>query len=110
MTKNTSSSGHRANLKKFFREFPDFRIRLTQHARDRMREREILLPQIRAVLESGAVRHVEPDIKTGLDKYRVGGRDADGRSLEVVVNLDETGDGCVIVITVIESDGPGGRA
>ena len=75
-----------------------------------MRERDILLQQIWDVLKRGAVRHVEPDIKTGLDKYRVVGRDADGRSVEIVVNLDETGDGFVTVVTVIDSGGPGGRA
>ena len=44
---------------------------------------------------------VESDIRSGLDKYRVSGHDADGRSLEVVVNLDETGTGRVVIVTVI---------
>lgn len=100
----------RQNLRKYFREFPDSGILLTSHAHERMQEREIQLPQIRTVLERGQIRHVETDIKTGLDKYRVAGRDADGRPLETVVNLDETGDGLVTVITVIDSGGSGGRA
>ena len=75
-----------------------------------MRERATRLPQIWDVLKSGVVRHVEPGSNTGLDKYRVVGCDADGRSLKVVVNLDETGEGRVIVITVFEFGGPGGRA
>ena len=47
--------------------------------------------------------HVEPDIRSGLDKYRVAGRDSDGRRLEVVANLDQTGPGRVIVITAIDA-------
>ena len=98
------SSGE-CRLNKFFHEFPRFDIWITQHARERMREREIDLLQVRTVLRSGAVQLVEPDIKTGDDKYRVVGRDADGRTLEVVVNLDETGKGRVDLITVMESGG-----
>ena len=45
---------------------------------------------------------VEPDIVTGLDKFRMAGRDADGRALEIVVNLTEAGNGLVVVITVID--------
>ena len=105
MSKNTSLINARSNLSTFFRDFPDFGIRITQHARERMRERGIGLPHVRTVLKSGAVRQFELDIKTGLDKYRVVGRDADGRTLEVVVNLDETGKGHVVIITAIESRG-----
>ena len=105
MSKNTSLIDARSNLNTFFRNFPDFGIRITQHARERMRERGIGLPQIRTVLKSGAVHQFELDIKTGLDKYRVVGSDADGRTLEVVVNLDDTGKGHVVFITAIESKG-----
>lgn len=103
MTEGTSSNRFRQNLKGFFRKFPDFSIRLTRHAQERMQERAIELPQIRMVLERGSVQQVEADIRTGSDKYRVIGRDADGRTLEIVVNLDETGEGRVIVITAIDS-------
>ena len=49
---------------------------------------------------TGSLVHVEPGIRTGLDKYRVAGRDADGRDLEVVVTL---GPGPrVTVITAID--------
>ena len=102
-------SKYRSNLNTFFREFPDSRIRWTRHAIERMEERDIRLPQIRTVLENGFVSQVEPDIKTGLNKYRVVGRDADGRNLEVVVNLDETGTGCVVIVTAIEARGDSGR-
>lgn len=52
-----------------------------------MAQRRIRLPQIRRVLKIGSVTEVERDIRTGQDKYRVAGRDADGRDLEVVVVL-----------------------
>lgn len=101
-----------SQYRNFFRDFPSFNIRLTRHARVRMQERDIRLPQIRTVLKTGSLVHVEPDIRSGLDKYRVAGRDSDGRRLEVVANLDQTGPGRVIVITAIDASnavGGGGR-
>ena len=92
-----------ATYRKFLREYPNFGIRLTKHARDRMKERGIRLPQIRTVLTTGSILRVEPDIRSGLDKYRVAGPDADGRSLHVVANLDEGGSGRVVVVTVIDT-------
>ena len=103
MGESTPSHKYISYYKKFFRDFPGFHIRLTNHARKRMRERDIQLPQIRAVLMAGSLTHVEPDIRTGLDKYRVTGRDADGRGMEVVANLDETGPGRVVIITAIDT-------
>ena len=107
MAANRPPDNHRAYFNNFLRDFPAFGIRLTRHARDRMEERKIGLPQIRTVLRNGSVQQVESDIKTGRDKYRVAGRDADGRNLEIVVNLDETGKGRVIVVTAIDSRSPG---
>lgn len=103
MTEGTPSNRFRKNLKGFFRKFPDFSIRPTRHAQERMQKWAIELPQIWMVLERGSVQQVEADIRTGSDKYRVMGRDADGRTLEIVVNLDETGEGRIIVVTVIDS-------
>ena len=97
-----------SHYKNFFRYFPNFNIVLTRHARVRMQERDIRLPQIRTVLMTGSPIQVEPDIRTGLDKYRVAGRDADGRGLEVVASLDETGPGRVVVITAIDTSDAGG--
>lgn len=109
MKESTPSDKFRANYRIFFRDFPNFTIRLTRHARIRMHERDIRLPQIRTVLVTGSLVHVELDIRTGLDKYRVTGRDADGRGLEVVANLDETGPGRVVIITAIDTlDASGG--
>ena len=76
-----------SSFRNFFRDFPDYNIRLTNHARQRMGQREIRLPQIRRILGTGTVREVERDIRTGRDKYRVAGRDADGRDLQLVVTL-----------------------
>ena len=87
----------------FFRKFPKFSVKLTGHARVRMEQHEIRLPQIRTALAKGSVLRVEKDIKTGLDKFRIVGSDADGRKLEVVVNLDESGLGRVTIITAFDS-------
>ena len=108
MKEKTPPARFRAYFNSFFRKFPDFSIRLTRHARNRMQERDIRLPQIRSVLKSGSVSQVEQDIRTGDDKYRVVGRDRDGRMLEVVVNLIETERGRVVVVTVIDSSKSGG--
>ena len=107
MPARTPPSKLRAYFRNFFREFPDFSIRLTHHARERMGERGIYLPQIRSVLRSGTVVQVEQDFRTGEDKYRVAGRDADGRNLEVVAILQETEAGRVVIVTVIDTTDPG---
>ncbi len=101
MAASTPPSKYRSYYGNFFRNFPNFSINLKVHARDRMRQRNIQLPQISTVLRSGSLVRVESDIRSGLDKYRVSGRDADGRNLEIVVNLVESGEGRVDVITVI---------
>ena len=101
MGESTPSNKYNSYYNGFFRDFPNFSIGVTKHARARMEQREIQLPQIRTVLRTGSVVQVESDIRSGLDKYRVSGHDADGRSLEVVVNLDETGTGRVVIVTVI---------
>ena len=98
------SEKYASYYKEFFRNLPDFHIRLTKHSRTRMWERDIQLPQIRSVLKTGVLVHVESDIRTGLDKYRVAGSDADGRRLEVVANLDKTGQGRVVIVTVIDQN------
>ena len=110
MTASTPPGEYRSYYRNFFRDFPNFTIRLTKHARTRMEERDIRLPQIRTVLMSGSLLRVEPDIRTGLDKYRVSGHDADGRWLEIVANLDETGAGRVVIVTAIDSPDAGGSA
>ena len=109
MATSTPPNKYQANYRSFFRDFPNFNIKLTQHARNRMKERDIQLPQIRTVLMTGSVVQVESDIRTGLDKHRVSGRDADGRGLEVVANLNEGGPGRVVIVTAIDTPDASGR-
>ena len=61
-----------------------------------MAERGIQAAQIERVLRTGSLTEVEPEIRTGQDKYTVAGRGADGRDLKVVVT---PGPGRVTVIT-----------
>lgn len=110
MAANRPPNRFTAYFRNFFSEFPDFSIRLTRHARERMQERGIQLPQIRSVLRSGTVVVVEQDIRTGEDNYRVTGRDTDGRNLEVVAILQETDTGRVVIVTVIDATDPGSGA
>ncbi|MDE0716353.1 MAG: DUF4258 domain-containing protein [Rhodospirillaceae bacterium] len=110
MAASTPPNRFTAYFKEFFREFPDFSIQLTQHARERMRERGINLPQIQSVLRSGKVVQVEQDIRTGEDKYTVAGRDADERNLEIVAVLQETETGRVVIVTVIDATASGSGA
>ena len=79
--------GDLATFRNFFRNYADYDIGLMRHARQQMQRRRITLPQIRRVLDTGTLTDVESDIRTVQDKYRVAGRDADGRDLEVVVTL-----------------------
>ncbi len=110
MAASTPPNRFTTNFRNFFREFPDFGIRLTRHARERMQERDIHLPQIRSVLRSGTVVQVEQDIRTGEDKYRVAGRDTDERNLEIVAVLEETESGRVVIVTVIDTSDAGSGA
>ena len=107
MAASTPPNRFTADFRNLFREFPDFGIRLTRHARERMQERGIRLPQIRSVLRSGTVVQVEQDIRTGEDKYRVAGRDTDERNLEIVAVLEETESGRVVIVTVIDTSDAG---
>lgn len=75
-----------------------------------MRERGIRLPQIRSVLRSGTVVRVEQDIRTGEDKYRIAGRDTNERNLEIVVVLEETESGRVVIVTVMDTSDAGSGA
>ena len=110
MAASTPPNRFQAYFRNFFREFPDFGIRLTRHARERMQERGIRLPQIRSVLRSGTVVQVEQDIRTGEDKYRVAGRDTDERNLEIVAVLEEMESGRVVIVTVIDTSDAGSGA
>ena len=77
----------RSTFDKFFREFPDYDVRYTKHARERMAEREISAAQIDRVLQSGSLTEVDRDIRSGQEKYRVEGYDVDEQRIVVVVTL-----------------------
>ena len=100
MAERAPAGGDLSAFRNFFRDFPDYGVRLTAHARERMAQRRIRLPQIRQVLRAGRVREVGRDIRTGQDKFRVAGRDADGRELEIVVALGP-GDRVTVVTAIL---------
>ena len=93
-----------AAYRNFFRNFQNFGIEITTHAKQRMQQHGVTLTDLRRVFRPlpGTLLRVESDIRTGDDKYRVEGSDIDNRRFEVVVVLDATGDGCVVVVTVID--------
>ena len=93
-----------ADYRNFLGAFQKFSIETTKHANQRMQQHGVTLPDLRRILRRGGLRHVERDIRTGEDKYRVAGSDIDDRPFEVVVVLDTTGDGCVVVVTVIDPE------
>ena len=102
MVDDVSPKGN-ADYRNFFRHFQNFSIEITTHANQRMQQHGVTLADVRTILRRGGLRHVERDIRTGEDKYRVAGSDIDNRPFEVVVVLDTTGDGCVVVVTVIDT-------
>ena len=75
-----------------------FRMILTDHAEERMAEYDVARFEIVRVLKAGAVvmLHTEP---SGTETWRVAGRDADGRRIEVVV--EPIPPSMMVVITVI---------
>lgn len=95
-----------ASFGKFIREFPQFDIELTRHARERMQENAVTLLDLRKVLQRGYLLLTEQNIRTGRDLYRVAGSDVDNQPLEVVTDLVTTGSGCAKIVTVIR---PGRR-
>jgi hypothetical protein len=77
---------------------PDFKLFLTSHVRLRMREREVSFVDLQHVIERGAV--TEDQSEHGETKLRMRGRDVDGRSLDIVIVIDE-GEVSIRVVTVI---------
>lgn len=63
-----------------------------------MREREVSFVDLQHVIERGAV--TEDQSEHGLTKLRMRGRDVDGRSLDIVIVIDE-GEVSMRVVTVI---------
>ena len=63
-------------------------IGITQHARERARERNIGRRDLEHVLKNGTVDEPVWDERYGNWKYRVSGTDVDGEDLTVIVALD----------------------
>jgi hypothetical protein len=75
-----------------------FRMILTRHAEDQMEARDVARFEVERVLKAGAVVMIDTD-PDGTEKWRVAGRDADGRRIEVVV--EPIPPSMMVVITVI---------
>jgi DNA-directed RNA polymerase subunit F len=75
-------------------------FRLSEHALERMEEREITLPEIRWVLTNGyrEKRRDTFSVEHQAWDYAVRGRTVDRKELRVVVSFD----GNMVVITVID--------
>lgn len=83
------------------------RIRLTDHALDRMRARGIMPPELRAVLLAGWHHPAQDDwdAEYGAWVYAIEGETVDGRFLRVPVSFVEADD--LLVVTVIDIAPPG---
>jgi hypothetical protein len=77
---------------------PTFRMTLQGHAEKQMIARYVARFEVERVVKIGPVVMVETD-PDGTERWRVAGRDADGRRIEVVV--EPLPPSMVIVITVI---------
>lgn len=75
-----------------------FRMVLTGHAEKQMASRDVARFEVEKVLKAGAVVMIETD-PDGTERWRVAGRDADGRRIEVVV--EPVPPTMVVVVTVI---------
>jgi Domain of unknown function (DUF4258) len=75
-----------------------FRMILTDHAEERMAEYDVARFEIERVLKAGAVVMLDME-PSGTETWRVAGRDADGRRIEVVV--EPIPPSMMVVITVI---------
>lgn len=75
-----------------------FRLVIRFHAAERMLERDISRFDIERLLKAGVVVMIETD-PDGSERWRVAGRDADGRRIEIVVEVIPPT--LIVLITVI---------
>lgn len=80
---------------------PEFRMVLTGHAGDQMRDRDVARFEVEKVLKAGVVVRIEMD-PDGSERWRVAGRNADGARIEVVV--EPIPPSMTVVVTVIRVD------
>ena len=77
---------------------PGFLMILSNHAERRMAERDIARFELERVLKTGLVTMIEHD-PDGTERWRVSGRDADGKSIAAVV--EPLPPAAALVVTVI---------
>jgi len=77
---------------------PTFRMVLTDHAEERMAEYDLARFEVEKVLKAGAVVMIDME-PSGTETWRVAGRDADGKRIEVVI--EPLPPSMAVVVTVI---------
>jgi hypothetical protein len=77
---------------------PGFRMVLTTHLEKQMAKRDIARFEAEKVLKAGAVVMIETD-PGGSERWRVAGRDADGKRIEIVI--EPLPPSMVVVVTAI---------
>jgi hypothetical protein len=79
------------------------RYRDTRHAFDRKRERQIILPEIRQVIDAGWSEKSNDEFKPEHQSwnYAIRGRTVDGRELRIAVAFEE-GDTLLVIVTAID--------
>ena len=75
MVQGTPTDRDRSTFGKFFHDFPDYDVRYTKHAREKMAERGIQAAQIERALRTGSLTEVAPGLGDPLDTVQdiVGG-------------------------------------
>ena len=85
-----------------------FRITLTEHAKDQMADRDLLVGDVMYVLKNGFVyEEPEPSTKVGLFKYKVENRtpNSGNRPVRIIAIPDKAG-AWIKVVTVMWVDKP----
>ena len=65
MVQGTPTDRDRSTFGKFFHDFPDYDVRYTKHAREKMAERGIQAAQIERALRTGSLTEVAPGLGEG---------------------------------------------
>ena len=76
------------------------RVSWRHHARDQAKARDVQIFAAERIIRSGAVTQVSIEA-SGAERFRVSGRDADGRPVDVVIEMAEA---AVAIVTVIRTD------
>ena len=76
------------------------RVSWRHHARDRAKARDVQTFIAERIVRTGAVTRVSIE-PSGAERFHVSGRDADGRPVDVVIEMAEA---AVAIVTVIRTD------